>query len=344
MMKAAVLYGPGDIRVEQVNVPSIEDNEILVKVKAAGICGTDLHTYKTGVLAALQKPSILGHEFSGEIVEAGSKVKGFRVGDAVLGTGYRFCGKCRWCQQGRMDKCPDFGLPGWGMDGAFAEYVVVPNPLEGITTFRLSDGLSFEEAATVEPVSVASFTVDQADLQPKNNVVVMGAGIIGQCIAQIAKVKGAARVIVCEPSEKRLKMAGKMGADVTINPAEADPVKAVESATSQNMAQVVFECSGAPAAFYQALQLLSGHGKLMQVAVFEKEITFQPDLMSMMTFSNLTLRGCGGQNWAGAFELVRTGQVKTNALITHEFSLDDAQEAFKIQADAGASIKVLVKP
>ena len=208
MMKAAVLYGPGDIRLEQVNVPSIRDNEILVKVKAAGICGTDLHTYKTGALAPLQKPSILGHEFSGEIVETGSKVKGFKAGDTILGTGYRFCGKCRWCQQGRMDKCADFGLPGWGMDGAFAEYVVVPNPLDGITTFKKPDPMSFAEAATVEPVSVACFTVDQANLQPKDTVVVMGAGIIGQGIAQIAKARGSARVIVCEPSARRLAAAG----------------------------------------------------------------------------------------------------------------------------------------
>ena len=243
-----------------------------------------------------------------------------------------------------MDKCADFGLPGWGMDGAFAEYVVVPNPLDGITTFKKPDPMSFAEAATVEPVSVACFTVDQANLQPKDTVVVMGAGIIGQGIAQIAKARGSARVIVCEPSARRLAAAGSLGADVTINPAEMDPVKAVESATSQNMAQVVFECSGAPAAFYQALQMLSGHGKLMQVAVYEKDITVKPDLMSMMTFNNLCLRGCGGQNWAGAFDLVHTGQVRTKDLITHEFSLDDVQEAFTIQADAGASIKVLLKP
>jgi threonine dehydrogenase-like Zn-dependent dehydrogenase len=243
-----------------------------------------------------------------------------------------------------MDKCADFGLPGWGMDGAFAEYVAVPNPLEGITTFKVPDNLSFGEAATVEPVSVACFTVDQADIQPKDTVVVMGAGIIGQGIAQIAKHRGAARVIVCEPSVKRLEMAGKFGADVMINPAETDPIEAVEAATSQDMAQIVFECSGAPAAFNQALRMLSGHGKLMQVAVYENDIAVEPDLMSMMTFNNLTLRGCGGQNWAGAFELVHTGRVRTQDLITQEYPLVNVQEAFEIQADAGASIKVLLKP
>lgn len=300
MMRAAIIHGARDIRLERVDTPSIQGNEILVKVKVCGICGSDVHVYKTGAMLAFQKPTILGHEFSGEIVEVGSAVKGLRVGDKVLGTGVRACGRCRWCQQGYLEGCPDFAIPGYGLDGAFTEYVVVPNPGLGKTLFKIPEVLSWEEAATIEPVSVSCFAVEQALIQPNDTVVVMGAGMIGQGVAQVAKAKGAAKVIVSEPSSKRLAMAEKLGVDVAFNPRETDVVNAVKELTSQGMADVVFECSGSPAAFRQALQMTRPFGKAIQVGVFEESIDLSTDLISYMTFRNITLRGCAGQSWATA--------------------------------------------
>lgn len=330
-MRAAIIRGACDIRLETVDDPSIQDNEILVKVKACGICGTDLHTYRMGPTSVSERPVILGHEWSGEIVEAGSTVQGLRVGDKVLGTGY-----------GIRDNY--VVLPGYGLDGAFAEYVVVPNPALGQSLFKIPENLSWEEATTVEPVSVACHAVDQAGIQPDYTVVVLGAGMIGQGIAQAAKVQGAAKVIVCEPSPKRLAMARKLGADVAVNPNEADPVEAIMAATSQKMANVAFECSGAPAAFCQALHMVSFSGRVIQVGILEQDLVLKPDLMSMLTFRNLTLQGCAGQKWATAFELVRDGHVRTSDLITHEFTLNNAKEAFETQLNADESIKVLIKP
>jgi 2-desacetyl-2-hydroxyethyl bacteriochlorophyllide A dehydrogenase len=330
-MRAAIIHGPHDIRLETVDDPSIQDHEILVKVKACGICGTDLHTYRTGPTSVSEKPVILGHEWSGEIVEVGSIVQDLRVGDKVLGTGYSVRGE-------------DIVLPGYGLDGAFAEYVVVPNPTLGQSLFRIPENLSWGEATTVEPVSVACHAVDQAGIQPEHTVVVLGAGMIGQGIAQAAKVQGASKVIASEPSPKRLAMAKKLGADVAVNPNKADPIEAVMAATSQKMANVVFECSGAPAAFCQALRMVSFSGRAIQVGVFEQDIVLDSDLMGVLTFRNLTLQGCAGQKWATAFELVRDGHVRTRDLITQEFTLNNAKEAFETQLNADESIKVLIKP
>jgi len=220
----------------------------------------------------------------------------------------------------------------------------VPNPVLGKTFFKIPEALSWEEAATVEPMAVACFAVEQALIQPNETVVILGAGMIGQGVAQAAKAKGAAKVILCEPSPKRLTMARKLGTDIALNPKETDPVKAVTEATSREMADVAFECSGAAGAFRQAFSMVRAFGRVMQVAVFEQKVELEPDLMSLMTFRNLTLRGCAGQRWTMALDLVRLGQVKTRDLITHEFTLNNAKEAFETQLNSDEAIKVLIKP
>lgn len=343
-MKAAVIYGPRDIRLETVEDPSIRGDEILLKVKACGICGSDIHIYKMGAMSVSPNSRVLGHEFSGEIVELGSDIEGLKVGDRVLGTGRRNCGRCHWCQRGQSYRCSNIAVPGYGLDGAFAEYVVVPNPVLGKTLFKIPEALGWQEAATVEPVSVACHAVEAAKIQPNETVVILGAGMIGQGVAQAAKARGAAKVIVCEPSSKRLTMAKDLGADIALNPTEIDPVKAVTEATSREMADVAFECSGVAAAFRQAFSMVRAFGRVMQVAVFEQNVELEPDLMSLITFRNLTLRGCAGQRWAMALDLVRVGQVRTSDLITHEFTLNNAKEAFETQLNSDEAIKVLIKP
>lgn len=343
-MRAAIIYGTGDIRMETVDYPSIKKDEILVKVKACGICGTDIHTYKVGKTSPSRKPAILGHEFSGEIVEVGQSVAGLKAGDKIVGTGYRACGKCHWCQTGQADRCPNPTVPGEGLDGAFAEYVVVPNPALGKTIFRIPENLSWEEAATMEPLSVACFAMTRARIEPNQTVVILGAGMIGQCIAQVCKGMGA-KVIVSEPSIIRLTMARKLGADVALNPRETNPVEAVAEVTSGEMASVVFECSGTPVAFRQAPLLTRPFGRMIQVGMFEDTLELSPELLSLMfNFRNLTLRGSGGQRWDMAVELMRTDQVKTKGLITHKFLLENIKEAFKAQLNSDKAIKVLIEP
>ena len=328
-MKAAVIHGPRDVRVETVDVPSIQDDEVLVKVKACGICGTDLHVYKTGETSGNK---ILGHEWSGEVADIGSDVKGLTIGERVAGVGYRLSG---WYVK----------VPGEGLDGAFAEYVVVPNPLIGDSFFRIPDDMSWELAATIEPVSIACYVVDQAQVKPEDTVVVLGTGMIGLCIVQICKDMEVSHILVSEPSDKRRTMAETLGADVTFNPLREDPVEAIERATKGWRTNVVFECSGMPDAVYQAMQVTRFYGRVMQVGFFEKDINLSIELMNrLMTYKNLTWQGCGGQGWDMAREMVRTGKVNTKDLITHEYPLAHIEEAFETQLKADESIKVLVKP
>jgi threonine dehydrogenase-like Zn-dependent dehydrogenase len=166
---------------------------------ACGICGTDVHAYKKGSRAKLQDRLILGHEFSGEIAKVGQAVQGLKIGDRVVGMGYRNCGSCYQCQQGHGERCPQPLVPGEGLDGAFAEYVVVPRPVVGQTFFQIPEGLGWEVAATIEPLAVACYAVTRARIQAGEAVVILGAGMIGQCIAQVCKAMGA-RTIVSEPS------------------------------------------------------------------------------------------------------------------------------------------------
>jgi len=342
MMKAATVHGPRDIRIEMVETPLVRDDEILVKVMACGICGTDVHAYKKGSSAKLQQRLILGHEFSGEIAKVGQAVQGLRVGDRVVGMGCRNCGSCYRCQQGQTELCPQPLVPGEGLDGAFAEYVVVPRPMSGKTFFQIPEGLGWEEAATIEPVAVACYAVTRARIQEKETVVILGAGMIGQCIAQVCQAMGA-RTIVSEPSPVRLALAEKLGAGMILNPRDVDPIKAITTATSGEMAGTVFECSGSPVAFRQAVEIARPFGRIVQVGIFENSLEISPELAStMFAFRNLTLRGSGGQRWDMAMDFMGSGRVRTGDLITHRFSLDDIGEGFETQLDAGKSIKVMI--
>jgi 2-desacetyl-2-hydroxyethyl bacteriochlorophyllide A dehydrogenase len=342
-MKAARIHAPGDIRLETVTDPVIKDDEILIKVHVCGICGTDVHYYRAGDPSMTEKPLIPGHEFSGEIVEIGASVNGLNIGERVIGTGLRDCGKCYWCRN-KLGFCPNPKVPGEGLDGAFAEYVIVPNPMLNSLLFHIPDNLTWEEAATIEPMSVSCYAVEEARIREGATIMILGAGVIGLGVLQACKAAGAAKVIVSEPSGMRRDMARKLGADVVLNPLESDPVDAIAEVTSGRLANVIFECSGAAVAFRQAPLMIQPFGKIMQVGIFEKNLELPPNLMKLMfQFRNVTLRGCGGQRWDKALELMQSGKIKTNDLVTQTFSIDNVKEAFETQANSDEAIKVLVK-
>ena len=350
-MKAAVICGPADVAVETVDTPTIRDNEILVKVVACGICGSDLHFYKAGPTAIPKGRTIIGHEFSGEVVEVGSAVQGVGLGSRVIGMGLQWCNECESCRQGMVMECASFGATGYGLDGSLAEYVAIPNPMPGVTFFEIPDKMDWEEAAAIEPMTISGYAVDQAQIQPDSIVVVLGAGAIGLGVIQFAKLQGAATVIASEPSAKRLALAQNMGADETIDPRVTAPVEAVKKVTSGKMADVVFECSGNTNAFCQGLGMLRPGpgmlrkpGTMIQVALFERDVHISPELMEHLTTGNLFIRGSSGAVWDKAFETVSQGKVNTKDLITHEFRLDEIKQAFEMQLNTEEAIKVIVKP
>lgn len=342
-MKAALIHAPGDIRIEDIEAPAIHDDEILVRVKACGICGSDLHYYRAGDPAMAKRPIIPGHEFSGEIVEKGSSVEGLKEGDKIVGTGLSDCGECYWCQHD-MGFCPNPRVPGEGLDGAIAEYVVVPKPMPGALVFHIPDQMTWNEAATIEPMSISCYAVEEARIKEGAIVAVLGAGMIGLGIVQACKAAGASTVIVSETSAFRRKIAEKLGADLVLNPSETDLFETIADATSGRMAETVFECSGSVAAFRQIPQVVGLFGKIMQVGIFEQDLALTPEFAKrLFQFRNITLRGCGGQRWDKAIEHMQAGRIKTDDLVTHVFPLENVKEAFETQLDSEKAVKVVIE-
>ena len=338
-MNAAIYYGPGDIRVQDVSKPRLEPDGILVKVKACGICGSDMHPYRVGGL--IRPGTIMGHEFSGDVVEVGANVQDIKEGDRVTAAGYLPCGECYWCQRKQYYRCFKMQLLGYEFPGAFAEYVSVPLALLNMTVFMLPDEVTYKEGATVEPLSVGAHAVRMAEPSATDTVVILGAGMIGQCAMQVFKAMGAAKVIVCEIGKKRLEVAKATGADVVINAAEEDPIDGVREATSGMWADIVAECAGAPATFHQAIAMVRGGGKIALVGMCEEPIKWNP---AAIIRKNVRMIGCLGGSFPRAIDFLKSRKVDTKPLVTHEFPLDRAREAFETQLKVDEAVKVLVKP
>lgn len=330
-MKAAVYHGPRDIRVEEVNPPEAAENEILIQVKACGICGSDLHTYRLGLFEdALGRPSengrILGHEMSGEVAKVGSSVEGFRVGDRVSSVGR----------------------------GGFAEYTTVE--VREQSPHHLPESIGFHVGAMMEPFATSIHGVGLSDLLGDETVVVQGVGIIGLGCVQLIRATTDCQIIAVDASSRRLDLASQLGAHETVNLTETDPVEAVIELTGGakpvvpfgargGNADVVIDCAGAVASPNQGLLMLKQmYGRLVFVALFEG----QPDLdFNQVVRKHVTVRGSWG--WTGddyreAIRLVDEGVIDRAPLISHTFSLDEAPEAFMIQDRPDAAIKVLLKP
>ena len=329
-MKAAVYHGPRDVRVEDVPKPTPAANEILVEVRACGICGSDLHTYRYGVFEDLgvtlpgRDGRLMGHEFAGIVAEVGSGVRGIGIGDRLAGIGR----------------------------GAYAEYV----PVEVIerNVYPLPEHVSFEEAATLEPLATSLHGVGLAAPRAGETVVILGAGIIGLGALQAVKALSDARAVVVDGSAPRLEMARQLGADEVVDFTRGDPVEQVYGLVGEQdvprlgfrggNVDAVLDCAGAPTSSQQGLQMLKQEdGRLVLVALFEHP---GPLDRNQIVRKHVRLLGSWAWNTADfrqALDLVASGRIDRRPLVSHQFALDDAAEAFKVQ-EAGQAIKVLVKP
>lgn len=336
-MKAAVLHGAKDIRTETVPDPVCTPHGVIIKVNACGVCGSDLHWYKESG----HEGTIFGHEFSGDIVEVGSDVKGIVKGTRCTAVGFSPCGKCFWCKQGKMHRCSAMALLGYQFPGAMAEYVHVPFAALGRSIFPLPDELTYEDAASVEPLSISYFSVNRG--QPKENeaIAVIGLGVIGLYAVQVLKAQGVENIVAAGRRPARLAAARICGANPVIDAAQDDTLKAVMEATQQLGVNTVVECAGMQATFDQAVAMARGGGKILLVGIYEVPLSWQP---IPVISKNLTLVGCLGGNFPAAIELLRSGKVKTKELISHRFGLDQAAEAFRTQYSDPTAIKVMIRP
>lgn len=339
MMKAAKFYNAKDIRIENVEEVNVKPGYVKVEVEWCGICGSDLHEYVAGPINIMGN-RVMGHEYAGRIVEVGEEVENVQVGDRVAGENMLTCGKCEYCQQGRRNLCVDFGIQGFTADGAFAKNILVRKE----NVHKLPENLSFEHAALVEPASVAHHAVKSSTLKTGDTCVVFGAGPIGLFVTAIAKVKGAKQVIVVEMSEHRRKKALELGATHVINPIEEDSVKKIKELTNGIGADVAFEAAGVQPTFVAGIDSLRKTGELMIVAIYEKEVSFQPNWF-VITEKKISTSFCYTDDFPKVINLFSSGKINPELLITKKINLNDIlDEGFETLINDKSQCKILVTP
>jgi L-iditol 2-dehydrogenase len=344
-MKAAFLHKPGDLRIEEVERPKIaKPDDVLIRIKAVGVCGSDVHYYERGRIGTfvVTEPLILGHECSGEVVEVGPEVRNLKPGDRVAiepGCPDR---RCWYCKTGKYNLCrtvPFMGSP--PTHGAFREYVTWPYDF----VFKLPQGVSFEEGAMVEPFAVGMQSAKRGDIKPGMSAVVIGSGPIGLATMLAAAGYGATTIIATDRVASRLAVARKLGAHHTINAAETDPVEAVQRITEGEGADVVLETAGTVGTARQAQDMVRRGGVLVLVGMFAEQ-EFPLYVMDVI-FREYDVRGvfryCNC--FPPALALIGAGRADVKSLITHEFPLERAREAIEFARDRkDVAIKVVVKP
>ncbi|RJR18484.1 MAG: 2,3-butanediol dehydrogenase, partial [Desulfobacteraceae bacterium] len=299
-MKAAVWHSQGDIRIEDVATPSPGPGQVKLKIKACGICGSDLHEFKSGPFLIPRKshpltgraggPMILGHEFSAEITELGEGVKDWNPGDRVAVNPLIYCGRCHYCMRGEYVMCTSLGTYGLASDGAFAEYAVFPQG----SLLKLPDSVTDDKGAFVEPLAVALHAVNRSGMRLGASVAVVGAGPIGLLVMQAARAAGAREVYVVEPLEARRNLALRTGASAVFDPQKDDAGAAIGSLTGGLRVDVAFDCVGIQASFDTAVQVTGRRSRICIVGLalkpvevpfarlwgHEKELTFSTDRKS----------------------------------------------------------------
>jgi threonine dehydrogenase-like Zn-dependent dehydrogenase len=344
-MKAARLHSPGNIRVDDIPRPSADAGDIIIRVRAASICGTDRRIAANGHFKLPEgTPRVLGHEFAGEIVEAGSEVSGYAVGDRVSVTPNVGCGTCPNCLVGLNNMCPSYEAFGITMDGGFQEYVRIPRfALNRGNVFHLPETVGYAEAALVEPLSCCYNAVSKLDVRPDSTVLIMGAGPIGACHVMLAKLYGARKVIVSNNRQPRLDFAGTLGADVLVNLTERDLATVVAEETGGLGVDVALTCVSKPEVQAQAVDLLATHGRVNFFAGLGKAQAVALDT-NRVHYQGLTLTGTTGSSnsdYASALSLVGEGRLDLSPLISQTFTLDDIEKAMDY-AGSGQGMKAMI--
>lgn len=330
--RVAVLRVPGEVVVERRPVPSPGPDEVLVKVTAVGVCGSDTHYYDHGRIGShvVEQPLVLGHEAAGEIVAVGNDVPATRVGERVSIEPGRPCFSCVQCLAGRYNLCPEmsfFATP--PIDGAFAEHVVVHRAL----AHPVPDSVSDDEAALLEPLSVAIWACAKARVGPGSRVLVTGAGAIGLLCLQVARARGASRITISDVNPDRLRLATTLGATEVLD----------ARTTGLPTADVLLECSGHPQVVAQGIGSLDRAGRAVLVGMGADEL-----LLPVAVLQERELEVTGtfryANTWPTAIDLVATGQVDLKPLVTSHHSLDDVEAALTAARRTPTSLKAVVTP
>lgn len=327
--------------VREVPIPELGDHEVLVRNMACGICGTDVHIYHGEAGSAeVAPPVILGHEFSGIVERTGSRVSAVQVGDHVTLDPNMYCGQCRPCRMGRKQNCEHLFALGVNTNGGFAQYTVSPES----QCFKVNDDMDFDVAAMAEPLACVIHGIDQAGIRPGQTVAVVGGGMIGLLMVQMAKLSGAATVVLSEPIEMRRQIGLEVGADFTIDPTSEDINDRMRRETGRPGADVVIECVGKPFAVEQAIRLADLGASVLLFSVPAPDDTVPLPLFDVYK-KELKIIGSmiNPDTHQRAVNLLNSGRLEIKKLITHRFGLSQLEEAILEQMSSD-SIKVVVRP
>lgn len=339
-MKSAVFYGKHDLRVENSPMPKVGPEDILIQVKACGICGTDVHIYEGDKGAAeVTPPTILGHEFSGVIAEVGSNVTKYKVGDRVCIDPNCYCGKCDFCRNGIAHYCTDMIGYGTTVNGGFAEYCSINQR----QVYKLGDNTTFEQGAMTEPVACCLHGMDMCNIHPGSNVVVIGGGMIGLLMLQLSKLAGAAQVALLEPVESKRVVAKKLGADILIDPINENVEEELKKA-GMIWVNTVIECVGKTATIQQAIDIVGNKGTVMMFGLTKPDDTiavkpfqiFQKEIELKSSFINPYTQ-------KRALDLIDSGRLDVSSMVYAVESLENLADILS-SPELRAKGKYIISP
>lgn len=334
-MRAAVFMGREEVVLQDRPVPRVGPRDVLIEVRDCGICGSDLTAYRTG---NYEPGIVIGHEFSGVVKEAGDEVDSVSRGEPVVGNAIIPCGRCRYCRQDRPSLCEDLEMTGITIDGAFADYVLLPEDV----VYQIPQGLSFKSAAMVDPLATVLRGLRLSSLKAGDFALVQGAGPIGLLTLQAAKAAGATEVWVTEVNDARLQAASQLGAVEAINPLEVSIEILLERRGIEGP-DVIFDCTGSPETLALDPTLVRKGGEIVLLGICEEPV--EADFFTPV-LNELTIRGsyCGFDEYPMALRMLSEGRIETDLLITSLIHLEDiVVKGFEPLSRGSTDIKVMVE-
>lgn len=339
-MKSAVFYGKHDLRVEEHEMPKVGPKDVLIQVKACGVCGTDVHIYEGDKGAAeVTPPTILGHEFSGVIAEVGSEVTNYKAGDRVCIDPNCYCGACEPCRNGVVHYCEHMIGYGTTVNGGFAEYCAVNER----QVYKLGDNTSFEQGAMTETVACCLHGMDMCEIRPGHQVVVIGGGMIGLLMLQLSRLAGAAKVALLEPVESKREVGKKLGADICIDPIHED-VKARLKEVGMTWVNTVIECVGRPSTIEQAIDIAGNKAVVMMFGLTKPDETisvkpfeiFRKELVLKASYINPYTQ-------KRALDLIDSGRLDVSSMVYEVADLDELADILS-NPELRAKGKYIISP
>lgn len=350
-MKAIVAYAPGDYRFEEVQVPEIEEREILVKVEGCGICASDLKSFGGAPsfwgdetqAPYIKAPMIPGHEFIGRVVKVGAEVTDYQVGDRIISEQIVPCWKCRFCNRGQYWMCEKHDLYGfqYNVNGGMAEYMKFTK--EAIN-YKVPEELSIEQAILIEPYACSLHAVQRAQIQLGDVVVLSGSGTLGLGMVGAAKKAGAEKLVVLDLFDERLELASKFGADLTLNPRRDDVVSIIKEMTEGYGCDVYIEATGHPKSVEQGLAMIRKLGRFVEFSVFKDPVSVDWSIISDRKELDVLGSHLGPYCYPLVIEGIRNGDFPTEGVVTHKLPLANFMDGFELMKIGDKSLKIILVP